>query len=151
MSLSVRPPSRSLTQQPNFSFGDQQNPDDRVILTTIDTSEGVASISLRGSGYDTSHETQRPSALSGPPGLYLLTPTSPRRPQNPNNEPISTFILRHVPHLNSPPPSTSFRFTSPLPLGSGLLCPSPSVHPIIYMILNVAGMPSFASSPCNCL
>ncbi|KAG5298996.1 Arp2/3 complex [Histoplasma capsulatum G186AR] len=51
----------------------------------------------------------------------------------------------------SPPPSISFRFTSPLPRANGCLCPAPSFHPIIYINLNVAGIPSLPSSPCSSL
>lgn len=48
----------------------------------------------------------------------------------------------------APPSNTSFMLIFPLPLRSGLACPSPSVHPIIKITLKVAGtVPSLF--PCN--
>ena len=46
----------------------------RLIWTTIDTSEGVESISFRGPRYDKSHETQRPSVSDGRSLLVVVSP-----------------------------------------------------------------------------
>ena len=151
MSLSVRLPSRSLTQQPNISLGD-------LITQMIDLF-----------GRPPTHPREWKAQAFGASGMTSVMKHNVPTCQTAISSSISLNLpflgdpktqitslyqrptSRHVSHLNSPPPSTSFRLTSPLPLGSGLLCPSPSVHPIMYIILNVAGMPSFASSPCNCL
>jgi len=43
-----------------------------------------------------------------------------------------------IPYLG--PSNISLMLISPVPRASGLACPSPSFHPIIYIVLKVAGM-----------